>query len=294
MLKKACIFLSLLLTIFCYGQKSTLLENVNYRAKELKQSLSINGDSLILEGERRIYSVEIFNQNFEKTIQVEGNQTKIPLNDTPLGRLVVQAKLIDKRILITLLRHEQIDDISKKLKTSILNNSLVSKPIAKALTVENEIVFSGYIKPPVPTYKIKDTEIIIIDSTTIRNRLVKSDVNSKKTIYVDRHAQLLSGRQKKATHKINTYYWVKYEINNGSTSRKSMRLVNKESADKLILKHKLEIKTLKGRLNELTIWEVYDKRAFIEKQVSNPNYINALSSDFFNVSPYFSSENNIK
>jgi len=52
----------LLLTTSIYGQKSTLLQNINVRAKELKHSLNKTGDSLILEGERTIYKVEIFNK----------------------------------------------------------------------------------------------------------------------------------------------------------------------------------------------------------------------------------------
>ncbi len=192
------------------------------------------------------------------------------------------------------MRHEEIDEISENPKLSVLNNALVLRPIVKALSVEKEIVFSGSIKSPIPAYKIRSTEIITIDSTIIKNTLAKSDVEHKKTVYVDRHSQLLSRKPRKATHKVNNYFWVKYEINNGSTSRKSMRLVNQKAVDKLILKHKLEIKTLKGKHNELTIWEIYNRTAFIKKQVNNPNYINVSNSDFFNVSPYYTSENNIE
>ena len=92
-----------------YGQKSKLLQNINFRAKELKHSINKEGDSLIFECERLIYSIEIFNQDYEKIVQVGSKKTKIALNDTPLGRLVVQAKLEDKRILMTLLRHQPID-----------------------------------------------------------------------------------------------------------------------------------------------------------------------------------------
>jgi hypothetical protein len=228
------------LTLFCYGQKSTLLENVNYRAKELKQSLSKNGDSLILIAERKIYKVEIYNSSLEKLITVEDTEVKIPINDLPVGRYVVDATLINKHIIMTLLRDEHFEEI----KSNIAIDTLVT---------------STYIKPKV------------------------------KQPFIDRHANLLSKRLTKSKPKTNTYYWVKYNINNGSTSRRIMRLENQDAVEKLIKKHQLEIKTLKGKHNKLTIWEVYDRTKFIKEQVSNPNYINSSTSGFFNVIPYYTS-----
>ena len=65
MMRKLYTIVFLLLTMLSYCQKSTLLQNVNIRAKELKHSLNKTGDSLILEAERTIYRVEIFNRDFE-------------------------------------------------------------------------------------------------------------------------------------------------------------------------------------------------------------------------------------
>ncbi len=235
----------LFFTTFSFSQQSELLENVNYRAKELNQSLSKNGDSLILEGERTIYKVEIFNSDFEKIVNVLDYRAKIALHDIPLGRYIIDATLYDKHIIMTLLRNEEFDEKPKELE---------------------------------PT-----TEVV----TSINS-------DKQRPVFVDKHASLLSKRPRKEKPKSDSYYWVSYKINNGNTGHKSMKLVNQEVADKLILRNQLEIKTLNGKHNELTIWEVYDRTAFIKKQFNDPNYINALNSDLFNVSPYFSSEVNVK
>ncbi|WP_138433004.1 hypothetical protein [Winogradskyella algicola] len=103
--------LLLLLAPFIHGQKSTLLKNINYRASELQHSLNKIGDTLILKGERTIDKVEIFNNDFQKAYIVNSSDTKIPLADIPLGRFVTEVKVNDKLIIITLLRHENFEDV---------------------------------------------------------------------------------------------------------------------------------------------------------------------------------------
>ena len=66
-------------------------------------------------------------------------------------------------------------------------------------------------------------------------------------------------------------------------------MATQTEVDKLIAKHKIESKTNQGKLNELTIWEVYDTAKFMEKQTENNNYINSITSRLFNVNPYYSS-----
>jgi hypothetical protein len=228
------------LAIYSYGQKATLIENVNYRAKELKQTLSKNGDSLILQGEREIYKVEIYNSDFDKEISVNDSRVEIPLRDLPVGRYVVDATLIDKHIIMTLFKNEDTEEIYEPTQQS-------------------------------------------------------DDLGAKKRQpFIDRHAQLLSKPSIQISPNLEKYYWVMHKVNNGSASQKKMRLENKDVVDKIILKHDLELKTLKGKHNTLTIWEIYDRKAFIKKQISNPSYINSLSSEFFNVLPYYTSENSVQ
>jgi hypothetical protein len=73
-----------------------------------------------------------------------------------------------------------------------------------------------------------------------------------------------------------------------------MKLVQKESAERMILKNKIEHNSASGKLNELIIWEVYDTTKFMENQVSNPDFVYSSSSDIFNTSPYYSTKKDIQ
>ncbi|MFP4846964.1 hypothetical protein [Winogradskyella sp. PE311] len=127
MFKSYFLLFFIILSFGLYGQKSTLLQNKNFRANELKHNLNKEGDTLILESKKTIYSVEIFNQDYTKSINIDSTKAKIALNDTPLGRLVVQAKLVDKRIIMTLLRHKDFDEITNETK----EDNIVTTPQPK-------------------------------------------------------------------------------------------------------------------------------------------------------------------
>ncbi len=114
-MKTLCIIVFLLVASFATSQNTTLIQNRNYRAAELKHNLNSSGDSLILEGLRSIHKVVIFNDNFTKTFTVEDKNTKIPLVDLPLGRFTTEVELDKKLIVMTLLRHTTIDTSSKPL-----------------------------------------------------------------------------------------------------------------------------------------------------------------------------------
>ncbi len=121
------------------------------------------------------------------------------------------------------------------------------------------------------------------------------DKNIKKNSSEHSIEFLLSGRKsKRVSHKNQKLYWTSALVNTGNTSSKIMHLANQRTVDKMISKHKLEIKTFNAKRNELIIWEVYDKTRFIKQQVANPDYINSSVSNFFDVSPYFTSENNLE
>lgn len=98
----------LFLTALAYGQNSTLFQNINFRAQELKHNLNQAGDSLLLNSERKIHSVEIFNRDFEKSFEINSSSASIPLNEIPVGRYTTEVKLNNKLIIITLLRHKPI------------------------------------------------------------------------------------------------------------------------------------------------------------------------------------------
>ena len=115
-MKKGCAILFLILTFCCYGQNSTLLQNIDFRAEELEHSLSKTGDTLILNSERTIDKVDIFNGNLEKTFIINDTSTKISLDEFPNGRYVTQVKVHDKLIIITLLRHSASDKSLAKIE----------------------------------------------------------------------------------------------------------------------------------------------------------------------------------
>jgi len=161
-MKKGCAILFLFLASLCYSQNATLLQNIDYRAKELKHSLDKTGDTLVLEGERSIAKVAIFNDTFEKSITIEDKATKIPLTDLPNGRFVTEVKVHDKLIILTLLLHRPKENISKNLsinkpevlsdsKTMISQNEDLGKVI---ITNESEAHANDKLKKTVRFYWI--------------------------------------------------------------------------------------------------------------------------------------------
>jgi hypothetical protein len=109
-------------------------------------------------------------------------------------------------------------------------------------------------------------------------------------------ASILSrGKRKKEINKKQKYYWVVNEVNNEHGARKTMKLVNQDVAEKMIRKNKLEhSSSTAGKLNKLTVWEVYNTTLFMKYQISNPDFVYSPSSDFFNINPYYSTENSLQ
>ena len=100
------------------------------------------------------------------------------------------------------------------------------------------------------------------------------------------------GKANKQKPKKQKFYWTITKINTESGSSKTMKLVDQATADRLIAKNKLEHSSASGKLNELLVWEVYDTSNFMQRQVSNSDFIYTSKSEFFNPSPYYSTEIN--
>lgn len=230
-----CMFL----TLFSYGQKSTLIQNINPRAKELKHSLNKTGDSIILESEYTIGKVVIFNDDFEKTFEVKHTKAKIALHTIPVGRFITEVRLNKKLIIITLLRFETLVDISKAIYT-----------MDKAPKIENS------------------KSVIHSENSGTTLSIVNSKGKSAKNI---------------------RFYWVVNLINKGHSSRKVMRIADRETIAKIIKQNEIDLRTKSGRLNELTIWEVYDTTKFLRYKRQNPDYANDKKSDSFNTNPFYKS-----
>ncbi|APY08872.1 hypothetical protein BWZ20_11415 [Winogradskyella sp. J14-2] len=138
----------LVLTVCANGQNSTLLKNINFRANELHHSLDKTGDTLILKGERTIEKVEIFNNNFQKAYVIDNLVTKISLADIPNGRFVTEVKVSDKLIIITLLRHNNLEETQEMMDTasqeqnSIYNQSTYQNKAHGKTASESESITS--------------------------------------------------------------------------------------------------------------------------------------------------------
>lgn len=251
MIKSICTLLIVFSTVIINGQNAILLKNFNPKAKELKHSLNTTKDSLILEHEKTILNVEIFNEDYEKVVTIENTQAQISLDDLPTGKFVINTKLEDRIIVIGLLKRDPINDSDNS------TTSHNKKEIAEG------------------------KGMMLDEGLNVIKRAPKHSIE-----FI-----LTRGKAKKHTAKKQKYYWISIKVNNESGSSKTMRLVNHEYADRLILRNKKEHNHPSRKLNELIVWEVYNTSKFIGLQMSNPDFINSITSDFFNVVPYYKSAN---
>jgi len=139
-------------------------------------------------------------------------------------------------------------------------------------------------------YIIVYNDITNTTITSTKKESGKKDNSSSNSIEF-----LLSTRNnKKLNNKKQKFYWTLNEVNNGNSSSKTMKLVNQESLDRMILKNKVEQNRAEGKLNELIAWEVYNTSKFMKQQVSDNSYMFSQASDFFNTAPYYTTENNLQ
>lgn len=284
-MRKLCTIVFLLLTTFSYCQKSTLLQNVNIRAKELKHHLNKTEDSLILEGERTIYKVEIFNKDFERTIIVKDSKVKIPLKDIPVGRFVVEAVLPDRLVVITLLRNESLNQplnrpMSKR-KISLFGDSPLAAtdptitPKKKAIEPNiAEVIKKVNVTVKKPTIAIK--RATVIDATIID--IKRKAINKKPTT-----SKIVS--ENSIDKNIQTY-WIIYKTNNRHSSGRQMRFGDEALVNKMISHNNLDRRTVAGRDNELIVWEIYDVSSFLKYKIRNPDDF-SKTAECFNSVPYF-------
>ncbi|NRD21657.1 hypothetical protein HNV10_00285 [Winogradskyella litoriviva] len=310
----------LLLASLVYGQKSTLYQNVNVRAKELKHNLNKTGDSLILKCERTIYEVVIFNDDFERVVSVKDTEITIPIADVPIGRYIVEALLSDKLIVITLLRNEPFslpdtaplitdtsDLFGTKTKPKTEAVASVEKPTQP--TIEAEIKVTEVEKPE-PEVSGSETNILKTDiavagkkakpkltrkvTYTKPQKPAESSLSLFKADKVAAKTQKRSSREVDAAraNRIESTYWVEYKINNGQSSQKIQKLGDQDTVDRMIRKIEIDMKTKAGRLNELIIWTVYDPPKFVKHKKDHKNNFTSVPSESFKIEPYYKKVNN--
>ena len=113
MFKRLLFLMVMTSSVFMYGQQITFEKNVNSRASELIQKLNKRGDSLYLETKiAQIRQVDIFNENFIKSISINNTIAKIDLNTLPIGHFVVQAIVDNKSIIMYLQKNEEFKTAS--------------------------------------------------------------------------------------------------------------------------------------------------------------------------------------
>ncbi|WP_179349609.1 hypothetical protein [Winogradskyella pacifica] len=254
MIKNISILLVLLLTSISFGQNTVLLQNTNPKAKELKHNLNATKDSLMLSCDSKILKVEIFNENYEQLIIVDANTIQISLKDIPNGNYIIETRLDEKIIPIDLIKHDDYNDASH----SSLYPNLEQIIEGKGMMLDEEL------------------------------KVIKSSPNKSIEFILTR------GKTKSHSTENQKYFWTETQIINESGSSKTMRLADQKSVDKMIHRHKLEINSDSGKLNKLTVWEVYNKGAFMENQVSNPEFVYSSSTDLYNHTPYYSTANSIQ
>lgn len=248
MTKNICTLLILFSTLFNYGQNFTLIKNTNPKAKELKHVLNQTKDSLLLASETKILHVEIFNEDFEEIVLIDGYKAQISLEHIPEGKFVVEVKLADKNIIMGLMRYDI--DLYEENSELLDNNHTVAE--GKGMMLDESL------------------------------NVIKT-VPNKSIVFI-----LTGSNAKKQTKKNPKFYWVVAKVNNESGSCKTMKLMEEDAVRRVILKHKQELNSVSGKLNELTVWEVYNTTEFMEHQMTNPNFFYSLTSDLFNTTPYYS------
>jgi hypothetical protein len=271
MLKNFFSLVFIALSVACYGQKSTLFKNINYRAEELSQNLNKEGDSLFLSCEKTIYKVVIFNDDFDKTIKVRSKKIDISLHDIPQGEFVVETRIPNKRIIMTLVRHEEFTSDYIEGTDTVQSLSQGNKDLTKAENTSQQQLAQG----------------AEIEGNKRKGKEGYSGQSKRRAMSV---SNMLNSSQKQKNTTNNKIFWISYVVNSGTSSRKTMKMMRQHEVDKLINRLKRENKTEQGKLNTLTVWEIYDSRKFLKAQLSNPNYINSKISDYFNVIPFYSSE----
>lgn len=257
----------ILLSSIIYGQNSTLYQNVNSRAKELKHNLNKTGDTLIFSCARTIFEVVIYNDDFERVVRVRDLEARIPIADVPVGKYMVETLLRDKLIVVTLLRNEDIEP--QEPKELIAE---VAKPIEKPVAVskpKSPISSQSSIKKPNLAAAGKKPK-------TVRKRRPKPEV--KRTI----------------TKKPQPTYWIVYIINKGTSTEKTERLADQATVDYLIRKIKIDMRSATGRLNELSVWKVNNPTEFLRHKKQNKSDFTNVASDSFKTEPYFIHENKNK
>jgi len=193
MFKRLLFLMVMTSSVFMYGQHITFQKNVNSRASELIQYLNKGGDSLYLETKTApIRQVDIFNENFIRSISVNNNTTKIDLKTLPIGNFVVQAVVDDKSIIMYLQKNADFKTASSHQNgATIYDNDLSSSNNSNLIKTREEHLYCWVVIESNSNFgstrSMKLEYINDVDKLISKNKLeLKSNVgkDNKLAIYI--------------------------------------------------------------------------------------------------------------
>ena len=143
MVRNYYLLILLFSALFSYGQSIKFQKNTSAAAKKFKlvQKLNKTGDSLILVTDNeKIREVDILNDDYLETIEINNSNAKINLNQLNIGNYVVQAKIGTHWIVMYL---EKRDLEAEGIKTTDVNieanvNIIVSKKSIDSISLSKE------------------------------------------------------------------------------------------------------------------------------------------------------------
>ncbi|WP_299130200.1 hypothetical protein [uncultured Winogradskyella sp.] len=210
-----------------------------------------------------------------KNINIRAQGLKHDLNKTNDSLLIESDELIYKIDIFN-------DDFEKSyaVKDNKASIALKDIPVGRFITeveINNKLIIITLIRHKVyeELIPIKTPEPAVVQTEKLpelNQRYGKEDIVS-------------------APKKPVKFYWIERQINKGPGSSKYMRIGDKEIVDKMIIQHKIDKKSITGKNNVLTVWEVYDARAFIRYKKQNSNYANTKDKKVtcFNSVPIYAS-----
>ena len=286
MINLRLILVSFVFFQFGNTQETTLLKNINFRAQEVKHYLNSTKDSLILESERPIRSVYLYNREVDIAYEIEDRNAQIFVNDLEIGRYVVEVVLIDKRIILTLLRgNPKIEDYTEAPEIAPVRKIIVKaeKPKKEQKAIVNAAPSKVEVAKNISKEKNNRTQ----------KNVGKYDISkllNTKTPKSDKNTEYLKELKKEREANASKYeYWVVRIINNGYFSKRIHKMANYEEVQRLIKQNELEINSRFSNNNILKVWQVLDKENFMIQKRLVPNYMYTVS-DYFEFEPYYSSQ----
>ena len=185
--------------------------------------------------------------------------------------------------------------IVEDFKTQICLSNIPEGKFVIEVKLADKVIIFGLMRNDYSN-DLSYTESLELDTTAEgKGMMLDEKLNVIKSSPNKSIAFILTRRKlKNHSTKNQKFFWTETRVNNKSGSSKTKKLVDKESVNRMILRHKQELNSDCGRLNELTVWEVYNTRKFMENQVLNPNFIYSSSTEIFNTTPYYTTTSKVQ